>query len=133
LVEEKTRLNEALKMVVAYDVCRFLGGFPAKQITRFVPTISKRLKNEDSEYYRDYAGAFKRLVTSASEGFRQPSINSLKRSVVDIDLYNQRKKQALRFLVLMENVNSNEVLSFERDLKGCQIEHIMPQSLPPDG
>jgi hypothetical protein len=133
LVEEKTRLNEALKMVVAYDVCRFLGGFPAKQITRFVPTISKRLRNEDSEYYRDYAGAFKRLVTSASEGFRQPSINSLKRSVVDIDLYNQRKKQALRFLVLMENVNSNEVLSFERDLKGCQIEHIMPQSLPPDG
>lgn len=132
-VDEKNRLNEALKMVVTYDVCRMLGGFPAKQITRFIPTIPKRLRKENPEYYIDYATSFKQLVTSASEGFGQPSINRLKRTVVDVDLYNRMKKQVLRFLVLMENVNSKETLSFERDLKGCELEHIMPQSLPLEG
>ena len=39
--EDKLMLNETLRKVVAYDVCRFLGGFPAKQITRFTPTIPK--------------------------------------------------------------------------------------------
>ncbi len=132
LVEDKVRLNEALKKIVTYDVCRLLGGFPAKQITRFIPTISKRLEKENVEYYRDYATAFERLVTSTHKEYGQPNFNQLKRSVVDIDLYNRMKKQVLRFLVLMENLGKKEVLSFERDLKGCEIEHIMPQTLTPE-
>jgi len=131
VVEEKSRLNEALKKVVAYDVCRLLAGLPTKQITRFIPTIPKKLELENKEYYLNYAKAFERLVTSTNEGYRQPNINILKRSVVDVDLYNRVQKQVLRFLVLMENLGKNEILSFERDMKGCEIEHIMPQALPP--
>jgi hypothetical protein len=130
--EDKSRLNETLKKVVAYDVCRLLGGFPAKQITRFIPTIPKRLYNENPEYHRNYADAFERLVTSVPEGYGQPNLTRLRRTVVDIDLYNRMKKQVLRFLVLIENEGKKELLSFEKDLKGCEIEHIMPQTLTPD-
>ncbi len=130
--EDKSSLNETLKKVVAYDVCRLLGGFPAKQITRFIPSIPARLKNEDPDYHRNYATAFERLVTISPEGYGQPSLTKLKRTVVDIDLYNRMKKQTLRFLVLIENEGKKELLSFEKDLKGCEIEHIMPQTLTPD-
>ncbi|MBV5307671.1 MAG: DUF262 domain-containing protein [Desulfobulbaceae bacterium] len=130
--EDKLMLNETLRKVVAYDVCRLLGGFPAKQITRFTPTIPKRLKSENPDYHRNYAAAFEKLVTSAPEGYGQPSLNKLRRTVVDIDLYNRMKKQVLRFLVLMENEGKKELLSFEKDLKGCEIEHIMPQTMTPE-
>ena len=131
LITDKSRLEQAIKKVVVYDICRLLGGFPAKQITRFIPTVSKKLEKENPDYYHDYAGAFERLVTSAQEGYGQPNFNRLKRSVVDVDLYNRTQKQVLRFLVLMENLGKKEILSFERDLKGCEIEHIMPQKLTP--
>jgi hypothetical protein len=130
--EGRIVLNETLKKIVAYDVCRLLGGFPTKQITRFIPTIPKRLKSENPDYHDNYAAAFEKLVTSAPEGYGQPSLTRLRRTVVDIDLYNRMKKQVLRFLVLMENEGKKELLSFEKDLKGCEIEHIMPQTLTPD-
>lgn len=133
IIKDKEVLNDALRMVVCYDVCRLLGGFPAKQITRFIPTVPKRLKKINPEYYLDYANSFKSFVTSASESFAQPSITKLKRTVVDIDLYSRARKQVLKFLVLLENINSKEILSFEKDLKGCEIEHIMPQTLPSKG
>ncbi|GEM_PF-1270516 len=132
VVDNTIGLNEALKKVVAYDVCRLLGGLPAKQITRFIPTIPKKLEKDYPEYKTDYAEAFQKLVTSAPEGYRQPSLNQLKRSVVEIDLYNRQRKQTLKLLVLLENIGKKELLSFERDLKGCEIEHIMPQTLTPD-
>jgi hypothetical protein len=129
IIEEKCRLNEALKKVVVYDVCRFLGGLPEKQITRFVPTIPKKLEKVTDHYYVDYAAAFEHLVTTTQEGYKQPSINVLKRGVIDIDLYKRTKAKVLRFFVLMENLGKKEMLSFERDLIDCQIEHIMPQTL----
>ncbi len=127
--EDKLRLNETLKKVVAYDVCRLLGGSPAKQITRFTPTIPKKLKDKNPDYPQDYAAAFESLVMSAQEGYGQPTLSKLKRTVLDNDLYNRTKKQVLRFLVLMENEGKKELLQFEKDLKGCEIEHIMPQTL----
>ncbi|MBU1001931.1 MAG: DUF262 domain-containing HNH endonuclease family protein [Proteobacteria bacterium] len=132
IVDDVNGLNRALKKVVAYDACRLLGGLPTKQITRFIPTIPKKLKNEFSDYRRDYAVAFEKLVTSAPEGYRQPSLKQLTRNVVEIDLYNRLKKQTLKFLILIENINKKELLSFERDLEKCQIEHIMPQTLSPE-
>jgi hypothetical protein len=129
---DKEKLNSAIKKLVAYDVSRLLGGFPAKQITRFIPTIPKRIKANDPNYHIDYASAFEYLVTTTTEGYAQPSLNKLKRSVIDVDLYNRVKKQVLRFLVLLENEGKNELLSFEKDLKGCEVEHIMPQTLTPE-
>jgi hypothetical protein len=128
-VEDKRGLNAALTQLVVYDVCRFLGGFPSKEITRFVPTIPKKLEGRDSEFANHYASAFKELVTSTPEGYRQPRLSVLRRSVVELDLYNRKRKPLKKFLMLLENIRSRELLSFERDLIGCEIEHVMPQTL----
>jgi len=103
VVEEKNRLNDALKKVVVYDVCRMLGDFPVKEITRFIPTIPKKLEQENKEYYFDYALAFESLVTSTLEGYKQPKVNLLRHRIVDVKMYKKRKK-ILRFLVLIENL-----------------------------
>jgi len=116
-------LNKAINKVVAYDACRFLSGDTAKAITRFVPTIPKKLEAKDPNYWHDYSAAFEQLVTLTTEGYRQPSIGLIERRITDIDLY-RNKNQLLRFLVLMENLGQNEVISFDGGLKGCQIEHI---------
>jgi hypothetical protein len=128
VIYDKRHLNRAINKVVAYDVSRFLSGDPAKTITRFVPTIPKKLEGKDANYWHDYATAFENLVTSTPEGYRQPSVGLIERRITDIDLY-RNKNQLLKFLVLMENIGQNEVISFDDGLKGCQIEHIMPQTL----
>jgi hypothetical protein len=128
VVHDKRLLNKAISKIVAYDVCRFLSGDPTKAITRFVPTIPKKLEAKDPNYWHDYASAFEQLVTLTTEGYKQPSVGLIERRINDIDLY-KNKNQLLRFLVLMENLGQNEVISFDIGLKGCQIEHIMPQTL----
>lgn len=132
IIDNKQRLNDAIRKVVIYDVCRTLAGYPEKQITRLIPTISKKLEKQSENYFFDYAQSFENLVTSTTEGYKQPSITALKRSVVNVDLYNRVKKKILRFFILLENFDKNEYISFENDLKGCQIEHIMPQTLTGD-
>ncbi|ANE55052.1 hypothetical protein AYM39_07575 [Methylomonas sp. DH-1] len=132
IIDNKQRINDALRKVVIYDVCRMLAGYPEKQITRLIPTITKKLEKQNENYFVDYAESFERLVTSTAEGYKQPSISALKRSVVNVDLYNRVKKKVLRFFILLENSGKNEYISFENDLKNCQIEHIMPQSLTGD-
>ncbi len=128
VVYDKQLLNNAISKVGAYDACRFLSGDPSKVITRFIPTIPKKLEAKDPNYWHDYAAAFEILVTSTTEGYRQPSVGLIERRIADIDLY-RNQKQLLRFLVLVENLGQNEVISFDTGLKGCQIEHIMPQTL----
>lgn len=131
VVCDKRSLNEAIEKVVIYDVCRFLAGYPSKVITRFIPTIPKKLETQDPNYFHDYAAVFERLVTTTPEGYRQPSARAIKQVINEYDLY-KNKKQLLRFLVLVENIGQNEVISFENGLKGCEIEHIMPQTLTTD-
>jgi len=128
VIYDKRHLNKAINKIVAYDVSRFLSGDPAKTITRFVPTIPKKLEAKNINYWHDYAAAFEQLVTSTQEGYRQPSAGLIERRTTDIDLY-RNKNQLLRFLILIENLGQNEVISFDNGLKGCQIEHIMPQTL----
>ncbi len=121
-------INSAFKQIITYDASRFLAGYPAKEITRFVLTIPDKLEKENKEYYAEYAKSFENLVTSTNDGYRQPSLNVLERSIVTIDLYNRKFNPLVRFLTLLENINKTELLSFEKDLKGCQIEHILPQT-----
>ncbi|SNX60703.1 Protein of unknown function [Nitrosomonas ureae] len=128
VIYDKRLLNKAINKVVAYDACRFLSGDPDKAITRFIPTIPKKLEAQNSNYWHDYAAAFEKLVTSTTEGYRQPSVGLIERRITDINLYGNKKK-LLRFLVLIENIDQNEVISFDTGLKGCQIEHIMPQTI----
>lgn len=128
-VLNEEEVNSAFKAVVAYDVARFLAGAPVKEITRFIPTVRKKISEIGEQCPTSYAEAFKMLVTNTQEGYGQQSLQYLRRSVLDRDLYNSRKKQLLRFLVLVENIGKREILSFENDLKGCEIEHVMPQNL----
>ena len=128
-IDNPNQLNKILIKIVAYDASRFIAGHPAKEITRFIPTIQNKLKSINSLYYETYAESFENLVTSTNEGYKQPNINTLKRAINTINLYDRKSKPLLRFLVLLENIGKNEVLSFENDLQGCQIEHILPQTL----
>ncbi len=128
VIEEPNRLNNALKQVITYDAARFLGGYPAKEITRFIPSIPSKLKSQNPEYYEEYAKSFESLVTNTNEGYQQPSLSVLQRAVHSLDLYSRKGKPLKRFLILLENIGKNELLSFESDLKECQIEHIMPQT-----
>ena len=122
------KLDDTLTQIVAYDASRFIAGHLNKEITRFIPTIPNKLKIRDSLYYETYAESFKKLVTTTDEGYKQPNINVLKRAIFSTNLYDRKSKPLLRFLVLLENIDKKEILSFERDLKGCQIEHIIPQT-----
>jgi len=134
IVEDKTRLNESLKKVVIYDVCRFLAGLSVKLISRFIPTIQRKLEIKNKEYYCDYAMALESFMTSIESANQQPKVKYLKHRINDVYHDNKEKeRQILKFLVLMENLQRTEILSFEHDLKGCQIEHIMPKSLPLGG
>ena len=129
VIENSFNLNRILKKIVAYDASRFISGYQNKEITRFIPTIPVKLKKEDNEYYINYAKSFEGLVTSTPEGYQQPSLNILKRTIHSIDLYTRRRTPLLRLLMLIENVGKKEILSFEYDIKKYQIEHIVPQTL----
>jgi len=129
VIENSFNLNRILKKIVAYDASRFISGYQNKEITRFIPTIPVKLKKEDNEYYINYAKSFEDLVTSTPEGYQQPSLNILKRTIHSIDLYTRRRTPLLRLLILIENVGKKEILSFEYDIKKYQIEHIVPQTL----
>lgn len=128
---DKDHLNKALEKVVIYDAFRFLAGESAKTITRFVPSIPKKLATKDANYFHDYADAFHELVTTTPEGYRQPSVRLVQKMVNSADYY-KNKKQLIRFLILLENIGKNELISIESGVKGCQVEHIMPQSLTDD-
>ncbi|MDA3926545.1 MAG: DUF262 domain-containing HNH endonuclease family protein [Kiritimatiellae bacterium] len=129
IIENPYQLNRTLTKIVAYDASRFIAGHPSKEITRFIPSISSKLESINPLYFETYAESFETLVTTTGEGYKQPSINTLKRAVSTINLYDRKRKPLLRFLILLENIGKKEILSFEHDLKSCQIEHILPQTL----
>ena len=123
------KLDRILSKIVAYDASRFIAGHLVKEITRFIPTIPNKLKIRDPLYYKNYANSFEHLVTTTNEGYKQPDSRVLRRAIFTTNLYDRKSKPLLRFLVLLENIGKKEILSFENDLKGCQVEHIMPQTL----
>lgn len=130
MISDASNINAILKKVVAYDACRFLAGYQNKEITRFIPAIPDKLKVKNELYYLDYASSFEKLVTETIEGvYAQPSLNVLRKTIHSVDLYSRKRTPLLRLLILIENIGKKEILSFESDLKGCQIEHIMPQTL----
>ncbi len=130
-ISDTNQLNKALEKVVVYDAFRFLAGESAKTITRFIPSIPRKLEKNDADYFRDYADAFHELVTTTPEGYRQPSVRLVQKMVNSVNYY-KNKKQLIRFLILVENIGKNELISIESGVKGCQVEHIMPQSLTDD-
>src|SRR5450830_5401 len=132
VITEKVRLNLTLKKIVAYDVSRLLAGLPTKEITRFIASIPKKLTQQNPEYYIEYPSAFEDLVKFSSEGYAQPTLNYLFSTTPEIDFYNRKKNQIKRFMILLENIDKKELLSFEKDFDGCQIEHILPQTLTPE-
>lgn len=129
IIDNPDQLNRTLTKIVAYDASRFIAGYPAKEITRFIPSISSKLESTNPLYYETYAESFETLVTTTNEGYKQPGTNVLKRAIFTTNLYDRKRKPLLRFLVLLENIGMNEILSFEHDLDGCEIEHILPQTL----
>lgn len=127
-IPDKYQLNQALQKVVVYDAFRFLAGESAKTITRFVPSIPKKLESKNPNYFHDYANEFDELVTTTPEGYRQPPVGLVCKMANSVNYY-KNKKQLIRFLILLENIGKNELIPLDASLKACQIEHIMPQSL----
>jgi hypothetical protein len=123
--------NRAIARLTAYDASRFLAGQSARPLATFIPTIPKRLEDRDANYFHDYASAFGTLISSVAPGQRQPSVSEIRTQVEAQNLY-ANPKTLMRFLILLENLGQNEQISFESGLKGCEIEHIMPQTLGPE-
>jgi len=129
IIDNRYELNRVFKSIVAYDVSRFIASYPEGELARFIPTVFNRLSND--ERYSEYTEKFVELVTNTIEGYRQPSIETLKKSVTSIDLYSRKKQKLKKLLVLLENIGKKEILDYEKDLKKAQIEHIIPQTLAP--
>ena len=122
-----TTITDTIKIIVAYDVSRFLRGYSIKEVTRFIATIPNKLKQERSDYYNDYAALLAKLFFKTHEGYSAPSKKEIIKNLHTVNFY-KKKTSLLRFLVLVENIGKKECLNFEKDLKGIQIEHIMPQT-----
>jgi len=120
-------INDIIKVIVAYDVSRFLRGYSIKEVTRFIATIPNKLKQEREDYYNDYANLLRNLFFNTNEGYSAPSKAEILKNLHTINFYKKRIR-LVRFLVLIENIGKKEYLDFEKDLTGIQIEHIMPQS-----
>jgi hypothetical protein len=73
---------------------------------------------------------FDSLIMSVEPGQRQPGLSEIRVKIEVQNLYSN-PKQLKRFLVLLENIDQNEQISFETGLTGCEIEHIMPQAREP--
>jgi len=117
--------NRALAKVVAYDVSRFLAGRKTNTLTRFIPTIPKRLADVDPNYFHDYVSALTTLLFGSQPGQRQPGVSEI-RANLDVQNFYWNPKRLKRVLVLLENVGQNEQIAFETGLTGCEVEHIMP-------
>lgn len=129
IVDKKEELNEAFKAVVAYDVSRFIANYPTGELARFIPTVFKRINAEGLNSDERISNKFYSLVSSTKEGYMHPSIDALKKCVINNDLYVRKAKKLTKFLILLENIGKNERLDYENDLNKVQIEHIMPQTL----
>ena len=68
------------------------------------------------------------MLFQSKDGHRAPKKVEINKNTRTKDFY-KNKKQLIRFLILIENVNKKELLDFEKDTKGIQVEHIMPQTL----
>jgi hypothetical protein len=73
---------------------------------------------------------FDSLIMSVEPGQRQLGLSEIRVKIEVQNLYSN-PKQLKRFLVLLENIDQNEKISFETGLTGCEIEHIMPQAREP--
>jgi uncharacterized protein YaaW (UPF0174 family) len=131
IIDDKDQVNGLLKQFVAYDASRFIAGFPDREILRFVPTLFARLNTERYAGYERLADKFYAFVSGARDGYRQPDVMTLKKSVLTNDLYTRQSKKLKRLLILIENIGKKEILDYEKDLKKAQIEHIVPQTIAP--
>ncbi len=127
IVDDKNGFNEVLKALVAYDASRFIANYPTGELTRFIPMVFNRISNDFTEY-GSYAERFTALVSSAAEGYRIPSIEVLKKSVISNDLYSRKRQKIKKILILLENIGKKEIVNYEKDLRKSQIEHVMPQT-----
>ena len=131
IIDYPLEFNKALKSLVGYDAARFLANYPEGEVSRFTPMVFNRLKSMEYNQSTDFGDRFLNHVANAEEGYRLPSRKVLYESILTNDLYNRKRQQLKRFLILLENINKNELLSYEKDLKRAQIEHIVPQNPEP--
>jgi hypothetical protein len=133
VVVDSDGLNKAFKAVVAYDAARFIANFPTQELLRFIPTIYKRICKDPDEVDGDLASKFIWLVKESVETYRIPTLDELNRASISNNLYSRKSQPLKRLLFLIENINKNELLSFEdKDVKAAQIEHIIPQNPAPN-
>ena len=132
IIDNSDEFNKALKSLVAYDASRFLANYPTGEVIRFIPMVFNRLKSNEYSSFTNYGDRFLSLVKNAKEGYRIPSIKELKESILINNLYSRKSSQIKRFLILLENIGKNELLTYENDLKKAEIEHILPQNPAPN-
>ncbi len=78
IIDDKSGFNASLKALVAYDASRFIANYPTGELTRFIPMVFSRISSDNFTDGERYADRFISLVTSSDEGYRLPSINTLK-------------------------------------------------------
>lgn len=132
-IENASALNKSFKSVVAYDAARFIVNFPTQELLRFIPTIYKRICEDPLSIDADLGRRFITLVKESSETYRLPTLEEMQRAAISNNLYARKANPLKRLLFLIENINKNELLTYEeRDIKAAQIEHIIPQQPAPN-
>ena len=132
ILDNPIEFDKALKSLVAYDAARFLANYPEGEVVRFTPMVFNRLNSNEFNAAKGYGERFLELVSNVEDGYRLPSPRVLRESAVTNDLYSRKKQKLKRLLILIENIDKNELLNYENDLKGVQIEHILPQNPAPN-
>lgn len=134
IINDGKELNRIFKVIIGYDATRIIANFPTAELVRWTPMLLTKNHLEHNKYQHidSYADRFIMLTTTSDKGYKYPSQDELRKSVITSDLYTRNKKYLKRLLILLENIGKKELLNYEKDLTKATIEHIMPQTLSPE-
>jgi uncharacterized protein with ParB-like and HNH nuclease domain len=128
VMENSDMFNSTLKKIMGYDISRTLSGFSISEVSSIIAKVPSELKKINNQYYLNYDKEFEDFVTLTFESYQQPTIEKLRWSISNVNLF-KNKNILIKLFFIVENISRKKALSFSLEKKNCRIEHIMPLSL----
>ena len=126
-LQNEMNIKESLKIIEIYKVRRMFCDLPEKTITRFIPTVSKTIKDIKGNY-KYSEKLFWVLYHKANRdnyNYRMPTIDEFKRMFVTSKIYNTSNKFTKNILVRIAKYKNKVKINFDN----FSVEHIMPNNL----
>ena len=128
IIDNIEEFNKFLKFIVYYQVVHFIASYSSNGMVdpRFIATAFRDMKNGYAQY-DNYTDKFRAIVSCADRQYKLPNKKEIETGAITTDLYTKKRKRIKNLLILIENIDNKEPLSYTDN---AQIEHIIPQKLP---